>query len=422
MIANSNWHQPNHGGITLHETQTNLTEFHAVFDVVFIDSTGTANITANIFLDTYLHVKECARKAILELNRKTFKFLFDTSMPVYMQYDHVFSIRKSAKDNLFLEQSSNCAADFNYRWYTPYVRLICRLLRKGLGERIISLVPLQKKSQKWNISEKPVEWPTLSNDHHDHHQQDETIAFGVILHPQHALDVMTKGPAANDTEAADEFKKFWGEKSELRRFQDGTVIEACLWQNPTASLRLRRLIVKDIIEYLLKHHLNITRQRISYAADQFDFAFTLDEIFFQLTPDQIEDTEHLSTEIIRRFDEIAKNIRGLENRNSLPLDITAILGVSPAFRYTDVHATQSIGKEFTDNDQKRIFQGYRVHEGIIQFGSNANWPNDLNAIKRVKAALYLQMARGLRNQYKLSTLVKCDCVEILKGIFGIILL
>lgn len=34
------------------------------------------------------------------------------------------------------------------------------------------------------------------------------------------------GPAADDTEEADKFKAFWGNKAELRRFKDGRILIA----------------------------------------------------------------------------------------------------------------------------------------------------------------------------------------------------
>lgn len=59
----------------------------------------------------------------------------------------------------------------------------------------------------WDLTAEPASEPS-------------TIAFGLILNAEFALDVLDKGPQA-DQEAADEFKLFWGDKSELRRFQDG---------------------------------------------------------------------------------------------------------------------------------------------------------------------------------------------------------
>lgn len=47
--------------------------------------------------------------------------------------------------------------------------------------------------------------------------------------------------------------------------------------------------------------------------------------------------------------------------------------------------------------------------------SSAKWPNDLNAIKRVKAAFHLQMADELRRRYQLKVKVNVDSFDVLKG-------
>ncbi len=40
------------------------------------------------------------------------------------------------------------------------------------------------------------------------------------------------GPAADDARAAAKFRAFWGDASELRRFQDGKISEAVVWHAP----------------------------------------------------------------------------------------------------------------------------------------------------------------------------------------------
>ena len=47
------------------------------------------------------------------------------------------------------------------------------------------------------------------------------------------MEINECGPAADDTAAA--FRAFWSEKSELRRFKDGAVIEAVMWPNQTGN-------------------------------------------------------------------------------------------------------------------------------------------------------------------------------------------
>lgn len=46
------------------------------------------------------------------------------------------------------------------------------------------------------------------------------------------------------------FRQFWGSKSELRRFQDGSINEAVLWSCSNASQK--KLVCKQITEHLLK--------------------------------------------------------------------------------------------------------------------------------------------------------------------------
>ena len=47
-----------------------------------------------------------------------------------------------------------------------------------------------------------------------------------------------------------EFRNYWGEKSDLRRFKDGSINEAVVWEGDNKAER--RLICKQVIHYLLK--------------------------------------------------------------------------------------------------------------------------------------------------------------------------
>lgn len=55
---------------------------------------------------------------------------------------------------------------------------------------------------------------------------------------------------ANVPLQAQDFRTFWGEKSELRRFQDGSICEAVVWEADTVCQK--RLIPEQIIRHLLK--------------------------------------------------------------------------------------------------------------------------------------------------------------------------
>ncbi len=48
---------------------------------------------------------------------------------------------------------------------------------------------------------------------------------------------------------SEEFRLFWGERSELRRFQDGSICEAVVW--PGTTLASKRLIISKVIKHVL---------------------------------------------------------------------------------------------------------------------------------------------------------------------------
>ena len=117
---------------------------------------------------------------------------------------------------------------------------------------------------------------------------------------------MDKGPAADSPESA-EFRNFWGEKSQLRRFQDGFVCEAVHW--PAKNWAQRRLICREIMSYLIEKRLNLSQNYV-YVADQ------LDDI---LNVSKLEDAETYGTgeeaslTALEKLDGLTKQLRNLED-------------------------------------------------------------------------------------------------------------
>ena len=71
---------------------------------------------------------------------------------------------------------------------------------------------------------------------------------------------------------AEEFRKFWGEKSELRRFKDGNVCETVCWASSTDSMKQKRSITRDIIKYILKKNLQIVDHHYIHIFDEVENA------------------------------------------------------------------------------------------------------------------------------------------------------
>ena len=64
-------------------------------------------------------------------------------------------------------------------------------------------------------------------------------------------------------QAAAKFRQFWGDKAELRRFQDGNIAEAVVWECGPAE---RHTVVDQIVQYALQRHLPAGSSLVSHAA------------------------------------------------------------------------------------------------------------------------------------------------------------
>lgn len=74
-----------------------------------------------------------------------------------------------------------------------------------------------------------------------------------------------------------EFRKFWNKKSELRRFQDGTIREAVIWSKGK-TLSGKRIICKKIITFLLTKKLGFPKNKFTYIADQIEELIKLQKV------------------------------------------------------------------------------------------------------------------------------------------------
>jgi U3 small nucleolar RNA-associated protein 22 len=81
--------------------------------------------------------------------------------------------------------------------------------------------------------------------------KEDHVTLGLLLDTDHAFSIVNMGPPADSPEAA-EFHSFWGEKSELRRFQDGSINEAVVWEEANqCGVAGKRLVCYRIIQHLL---------------------------------------------------------------------------------------------------------------------------------------------------------------------------
>lgn len=92
----------------------------------------------------------------------------------------------------------------------------------------------------------------------DHQQLPGVLGRGGTLHvfvdadPDRILRAVDIGPPADQKAQAADYRRFWGERSELRRFKDGQIAESVVWEANAGS---RHTIPDRIIAYILERHL-----------------------------------------------------------------------------------------------------------------------------------------------------------------------
>ena len=73
------------------------------------------------------------------------------------------------------------------------------------------------------------------------------------------------------------FRQFWGEKSELRRFNDGSIHEVVVWGDGK-SIEEKRSLTKKIILYLLQKKLLLHRSKMLYVGNQMENLLKLEKV------------------------------------------------------------------------------------------------------------------------------------------------
>ncbi|XP_069697257.1 nucleolar protein 6 isoform X2 [Periplaneta americana] len=412
-LAQSNWTTE---AISL--AQPEVPDLHQYFEVVFVDVTGHHNYCAHMSKETFFWVKresELAVKCLDNPNINSFQALFMTPMPFYRQFDHIIRLHDLSMLADLVQEKSSRAQKLDYlgHVYPQALSLVLSILRRGLGSRVCNFGIQLPAVQHWPINEcppSPVEFVTL----------------GITLNPEFAFSVLEKGPGANLPEAF-EFREFWGKKSEVRRFQDGSISEAVVWHSGPATLAQKRLICKQIVTYLLSEKLDIpVDDGVVYLADQLDTL--LEQHTVQPAEFDYGTGEEAAARVIGALDSLGKQLRQLKD---LPLEVSGLQGTSPVFRYSEVFpplaTTRRVPKQqlldgrsfllMMQSPTAVVPRWVPPVEAVIQLSMSGKWPSDIHAVQRIKAAFYIKIADSLEKQFQLTAQPYPDCVRILKDGF-----
>ncbi|KAH9210098.1 pre-rRNA processing protein-like protein Utp22, partial [Leptodontidium sp. 2 PMI_412] len=279
--------------------------------------------------------------------------------PTFDQFESTFIIKTSQNLQRFdstirvaySPQTTNTMSCDHVSGYRRFSGKLYDVLYEGLMDRV-GLIDIQEQElPSWSIkSACPAE-------------QDPPLQVSVVFDPANIDRLVDHGPPAEEKKKAAKFQKFWGEKAELRRFKDGSILESLVWSPGSAHT-----IFRDIVTYLVNRHLG----RDSSASLVF-----IGEGFDKILPGSSTNSKHFDSlrEAYRVFE---RKIRDLEE---LPLQLRQLSPVSPQLRYSSID--QPV---FSSSHPMKV-----PADVLIQFEGSGRWPDDLVAIQRTKIAFLLKI-------------------------------
>ncbi|KIK63933.1 hypothetical protein GYMLUDRAFT_424118 [Collybiopsis luxurians FD-317 M1] len=358
-------------------------EYHSNHDAVFVDSSSTINVLTGVPTGSLKLLSSDAQKTLEILNDSSSSadpfpdvFLKD-HRDLQTRFDAVIRVDlstvKPRKPNVHLILDSGSASN-------AILSSLSSLLSQSLGNRIKTLVILHST-------------PTLRPLSQAHPSTSHVVHIGLIYNAAHAFRQVDHGPSAAETDPAiiETFREFWGDKAELRRFKDGSIIESVVWDVRTVDEKAH--IPSKIVRHVLQRHFNIPDDAVHTWQTSFDAQLRLPELISRYYVGSGLATG--SKGALAAFDDLVKSIKALsEDDKTLPLSVMNISAASDALRYTSVFSPvplpSSIASVLPPNAKY-------VHpiDFIIEFERSSRWPDDLKAIQKVKLAFLERIAKGL---------------------------
>ncbi|KAF5876503.1 putative pre-rrna processing protein utp22 protein [Botrytis fragariae] len=320
---------------------------------VFYDGPRGVNILYKMTPFSYELLRDEAKTSLTMLNDSTFdqfEATFITKADQILQkYDCIVNIPIPVqKDGV-----SSCDHKIHT---TTFANRVFATLKEGLSDRVKLLDIKAIETIPWSIKSSG---PSTSNG--------QMLNIAVLFDPANISRLVDHGPPAEDKKKALKFQKFWGEKAELRRFKDGSILESLVW-SPGSTYS----IFEDIVTYLIKRHFGAEISKgLSFIGEGFE----------KLLPSYGNSSK--AFEVLRQaYNTFEKDIRDME---SLPLQLKQLSAVDPQLRSSSIDLPLFAPRQPLDVPA----------DVLIQFEGSGRWPDDVVAIQRTKIAFLLKIGELL---------------------------
>ena len=283
--------------------------------------------------------------------------VFDQFEPTFILKSEVLKYRYDATIEIPLSAFDFPQADAPYdQAMTNICRKLYDTLTRALTDRIVAISFTLPDNKPWSLaSPKPQD------------NQNKSIVIALVTNPANIGRTVDHGPAAENKLEAASFRKFWGEKAELRRFKDGSILESVVWSLKENSSS----VIEQIVSFVLKDHLGLQ------VAEQADFSY--DGFAGLVTAGRVQGASSIAPfqPIMNVFAKLEKDIRDLED---LPLQLRHMRCSDSQLRYASIEPPAA---------------GHAPASVVLQFEGSGRWPDDLRAIQRTKLAFLMRLSELL---------------------------
>jgi U3 small nucleolar RNA-associated protein 22 len=223
------------------------------------------------------------------------------------------------------------------------------------------------------------------------------LTLGLLLDPEQSRRLVDHGPSADNREAALAFRTFWGEKAELRRFKDGSILESVVWN--CKNIEERYAIVKRIVRYIIARHLS--------AGVAGDIVFLTPSLSAMLEPPPDVKKTYVRMEgdaFATLGDAFDVFVRHLNDLKDMPLAISSVVPVGTGLTHTSIYPPYARNYSHLSAQEPGSYYA-PIQETIIRLEGSGKWPEDLKAIQKVKIGVLLHMAGQLEKTHSVSAQV-----------------
>ncbi|XP_019423401.1 PREDICTED: nucleolar protein 6 isoform X2 [Lupinus angustifolius] len=359
------------------------------FPVVICHPSGGFNLAFRMSKIGFTQLQEEAAmtlKCIEKCGDGGFEEVFMTKIDFAVKYDYCMRINLKGKKEVY--SSVFCSDNECWRSFEEKIHSI---LAKGLNDRVKFIRVTWRNTQcQWSVDD------GLSV------LDKEPLFIGIsVSNLEKAFRMVDIGPSAESKEEALQFRKFWGEKAELRRFKDGRIAESTVWESEQWT---RHLILKNIAEHVLCRHLSLSKENIVITVDQLDFSLL----------HGAGDPISYSGSLLGAFDVLSKRLRLIED---LPLKVSSVQPLDSAFRLTSVFPPEPhlLANEKFESPRVNKFVPSCIPplEVMIQLEGSGNWPMDEIAIEKTKSSFLIQIGESLQKMWGVACTATENDVDVL---------